>query len=184
MHIMQLKKLLPIAIIATSISCGDAGKKTNKEKADILAANIDSTVKPEDDFFEYACGRWIKSNKIPDAESSWGIANLVNEELYERKLTINKDAVAAKDKNKTQQQLSDFWTSAMDSTKIEQDGIKPLAEALAKIESAKTPADIMNVAAYLHTFGVGVFFSEGVGQDEKNSEDLINIMKAMIERDF
>lgn len=172
MQILQLKKLLPIAIIAASISCGDAGTKAEKEKADILAANIDSTIKPEDDFFEYACGRWIKTNKIPDEESSWGIANLVNEELYERKLTINKDAVAAKDKNKTQQQLSDFWTTAMDSTKIEQEGIKPLLEALAKIESAKTATDIMNVAAYLHTFGVGVFFSEGVGQDEKNSEQM------------
>lgn len=170
MQFMRFKNLLPLALLATVVSCGEAGKKESQAKADILAANIDSTVKPEDDFFDYACGKWIKGNKIPDAESSWGIANLVNEELYERKLIINKDAVAAKNKNTTQQQLSDFWTAAMDSTKIEQEGIKPLAVALAKIDAAKTPADIMNVAAYLHTFGVGVFFSEGVGQDEKNSE--------------
>ena len=138
--------------------CGEAGKNEMQAKPDILAANIDSTIKAEDDFFEFACGKWIKGNKIPDAESSWGIANLVNEELYERKLTINKDAVAAKDKNTTQQQLSDFWTTAMDSAKLEQDGIKPLNEVLAKIDAAKTPADVMNVAAYLHTFGVGVVF--------------------------
>lgn len=170
MHLLRLKNVLPIAILATAMACGEAGKNEQQAKPDILAANIDSTIKAEDDFFEFACGKWIKGNKIPDAESSWGIANLVNEELYERKLTINKDAVAAKDKNTTQQQLSDFWTTAMDSAKLEQDGIKPLNEVLAKIDAAKTPADVMNVAAYLHTFGVGVFFSEGVGQDEKNSE--------------
>lgn len=170
MQLLRLKNVLPIAILATTLACGEAGKNEKQAKPDILAANIDSTIKAEDDFFEFACGKWIKGNKIPDAESSWGIANLVNEELYERKLTINKDAVAAKDKNTTQQQLSDFWTTAMDSAKLEQDGIKPLNEVLAKIDAAKTPADVMNVAAYLHTFGVGVFFSEGVGQDEKNSE--------------
>jgi putative endopeptidase len=170
MQLLRFKNLLPIALLATTIACGEAGTNKKQSKPDILAANIDSSIKAEDDFFEFACGKWIKGNKIPDAESSWGIANLVNEELYERKLTINKDAVAAKDKNTTQQQLSDFWTTAMDSVKLEQDGIKPLAEVLAKIEAAKTPADVMNVAAYLHTFGVGVFFSEGVGQDEKNSE--------------
>jgi putative endopeptidase len=170
MQLLRFKNILPIAILATTIACGEAGTKENQTKPDILAANIDSTTKAEDDFFQFACGKWIKGNKIPDAESSWGIANLVNEELYERKLTINKDAVAAKDKNTTQQQLSDFWTTAMDTAKIDQEGIKPLAEALAKIDAAKTPADVMNVAAYLHTFGVGVFFSEGVGQDEKNSE--------------
>lgn len=170
MQLLRLKNVLPIAILATTMACGEAGKNEQQAKPDILAANIDSTIKAEDDFFEFACGKWIKGNKIPDAESSWGIANLVNEELYERKLTINKDAVAAKDKNTTQQQLSDFWTTAMDSAKLEQDGIKPLSEVLAKIDAAKTPSDVMNVAAYLHTFGVGVFFSEGVGQDEKNSE--------------
>jgi putative endopeptidase len=170
MQLLRFKNLVPIALLATTIACGEAGTNEKQSKPDILAANIDSSIKAEDDFFEFACGKWIKGNKIPDAESSWGIANLVNEELYERKLTINKDAVAAKDKNTTQQQLSDFWTTAMDSAKLEQDGIKPLAEVLAKIEAAKTPADVMNVAAYLHTFGVGVFFSEGVGQDEKNSE--------------
>jgi putative endopeptidase len=171
MQLVQFKNLLPIVILATSLlSCGDSANSKLQTKPDILAANIDSTINPEDDFFDFANGKWIKSNKIPDAESSWGIANLVNEELYERKLAINKDAVAAKGKNITQQQLSDFWTTAMDTSKIEQEGIKPLADVLAKIEAAQTLADVMNVAAYLHTMGVGVFFSEGVGQDEKNSE--------------
>jgi putative endopeptidase len=170
MQLLRLKNMLPLAMIATSLSCANMGKKESSAKVDILAANIDTTVLPADDFFEFACGKWIKSNKIPDDETSWGIANLVNEELYERKLTINKDALAAASKNKTQQQLADFWSAAMDTNKIEKEGIQPLASLLAKIDAAQTPVDVMNLAAYLHTIGVGVFFSEGVGQDEKNSE--------------
>lgn len=166
----SFKKLIPLVSFIALVGCGETQTKEQSTKPDILAANIDSSVKAEDDFFEFACGKWIKGNKIPDAESSWGIANLVNEELYQRKLKINEDAVQASNKNTTQQQLSDFWSTAMDSTKIEQEGIRPLQTILAKIDSAKTVAEVMQVAAYLHSIGVGVFFNEGVGQDEKNSE--------------
>lgn len=166
----MLKKLIvPIAGILLFSACNQP-KQSDTTKADILQADIDTTVNPADDFFDFANGRWIKNNPIPASETSWGIAHLVGEELYQRKLKINQDAVAAGTKNKTQQQLADFWTTAMDSVKIEKDGIAPLQEELAKINAAKTPADIMNVAAHLHAIGVGVFFGEGVGQDEKNSE--------------
>lgn len=171
MQSMRFKSWPVLAALAAMFSCSEAGtQKNNESKPDILARNIDSTMDPSEDFFQFASGKWIKNNAIPDDETSWGIANLVDAELYERKLVINKEAVAAKSKNRTQQQLSDFWTTAMDTVKLEQEGIRPLASALAKIEAAQNPADIMNVAAYLHTIGVNVFFSEGVGQDEKNSE--------------
>lgn len=165
-----LKRLFPLAVAVVAVSCNNQTSQKTEAKPDILAQNIDSTVNPAEDFFEFSCGKWIKSNAIPDDETSWGIANLVNEELYQRKLAINKEASAANSKNTTQQQLSDFWAAAMDSVKLDQDGLKPLHEVLAKIDAAQTPSDIMKVAAYLHSIGVGVFFNEGVGQDEKNSE--------------
>lgn len=170
MQLLRFKSWMPLAILATTLSCSESATKKEEAKPDILAQNIDSTVNAADDFFEFASGKWIKGNKIPDDETSWGIANLVNEELYTRKLVINKEASEAKNKNITQQQLSDFWASAMDSVQQDQDSLKPLKEVLARIDAAQSPADVMNVAAYLHTIGVGVFFNEGVGQDEKNSE--------------
>lgn len=164
-------KLLPLSLAVVMASCGNKPEAgTVGTKADILAANADTTLNPADDFFAYAEGAWLKANKIPDEESSWGIANLVNEELYQRKLRINEEALKNPGKSGSAQQLADFWSAAMDTNKIEADGLKPLQAVLDKINAAQDAAQIMDVAAYLHKIGVGVFFSEGVGQDEKNSE--------------
>lgn len=172
MQFVHTKKWLTIAFIVTAISCKNS-THTESVKADILAANIDSTVSPSDDFFDFACGKWIKNNPIPDDETSWGIANLVYEELYKRKLKINEDAIAAKSKNKIQQQLADFWIAAMDTNKIEQERLTPLDPLLQKIDRAKNVKDIMALTAELHRIGVGVFFSEWVSQDAKNSEQMM-----------
>jgi putative endopeptidase len=66
------------------------------QKTDFLAANIDKSVKAPVDFFEYANGGWIAKTPIPSSESGWGIGNLVQEEIYNRILSINKNA--AKDR--------------------------------------------------------------------------------------
>ena len=140
---------------------------------DILAKNLDTTVRPGDDFFEYANGGWIKANPIPGDETGWGIAQMVNEELYERKKTINDEAVAATDRTDIQQKIADFWSTGMDSASIEKAKTTPLNEVLAKINAAITPAQIMDVAAQLHTMGVGIFFGEGASQDSKNSAQIV-----------
>lgn len=163
--------MIPVVFAAASLAaCGNAGNKPTEQRTDILVANMDTTVNPADDFFDYANGGWLKKNPIPADESGWGIAQLVNKELYDRKLKINEEAAAKKDAKGVEQQIGDFWKAGMDTVNIEKQGIAPLKPELDKINAAATPADIMAVAAQLHAMGVGVFFSEGVGQDEKNSE--------------
>src|SRR5258705_5357147 len=61
---------------------------------DILAKNVDTTVNPADDFFSYANGGWIKNNPIPASESSWGVGQLGQEDIYGRLESINEKAVA------------------------------------------------------------------------------------------
>ena len=65
-------------------------------KKDFLAANIDTTISPSEDFFLYANGEWIKSTPIPEAESSWGVGYLVQEDIYLRLRKINEDAASKK----------------------------------------------------------------------------------------
>lgn len=74
-------------------ACNNAEKKEAVAKEDILVTNRDTTVNPADDFFEYANGGWIKANPIPAEETSWGIAYLVQNELYNRLLHINEEAL-------------------------------------------------------------------------------------------
>jgi putative endopeptidase len=164
-----------LLVIAAAVlafhSCKEQGKAgSTAPMQDILAANMDTNVRPGDDFFSFANGLWISNNPIPDDETSWGIANKVNDELYERKRNINQDAVNAASPNTVQRQLASFWTAAMDTAKIEQDGIRALEAELKAIAAAKNSAELMDRTAVLHTIGVNVFFDEGVGQDEKNSE--------------
>jgi putative endopeptidase len=143
---------------------------TTSKQRDILAENIDTTINPADDFFAYANGFWLKHNPIPGDETSWGIGQLVNEEIYTRKLKINEAAAAKNGAKGIDQQIGDFWKAAMDTVAIEKQGAAPLKDELAAIQNAKDLPSLLLQAAKMHTYGVGVFFGEGVSQDAKNSE--------------
>ena len=146
--------------------------QTEKHKGDILKTNLDTTVNPADDFFQYAEGRWLAANKIPPDQTSWGIGQLVQEELYERLRKINEDAEKKNAKSGADQQIGDFWHSGMDTVTIEKEGINPLKDELNRINSAQSPKDIMSVASHLHSMGVGVFFGDFISQDAKKSDEM------------
>lgn len=157
--------LLPAALLW---SCNSRQKHANQK--DILIVDRDTTVAPGDDFFDYANGGWLKTAEIPAAESQWGIAYLVNDELYKRKLKINEDAVKENANSGPSQQIASFWAAGMDSVAINRDGVKPLEAELKKIYDAPDKETLMHVAGQLQGIGVSVFFDQGVGQDAKNSE--------------
>jgi putative endopeptidase len=139
-------------------------------KEDVLAAHIDTTVNPGEDFFAYANGSWIKNNPIPSDEVTYGIGEMVDKELRVRLLKINADALAKNERTGAGQLIGDFWFSAMDTNTIEQNGITPLRPELERIAALKTREDIMVQAVRMHGYGVDVFFSEGVAQDPKKSD--------------
>lgn len=168
-HMKLYASLLTAVLVASLSACNNTSEKKNPNQVDILRADMDSTVDPAQDFFDYANGGWIKNNPIPGDESSWGIGQLVNEELYKRKLAINEDMLRRTNKAGLEQQIADFWGTAMDSNTIESQGSKPLQPILQKIYATASLKDLMAEVATLHTLGVGVLFSEGVAQDAKNS---------------
>ena len=140
-------------------------------KADILAANIDNSVNPGDDFFEYANGGWIKKTPIPASESAWGIGNLVQDEIYNRLKKINMDAIHAKNTPGTiNQKIGDFWQIGMDTLALNKAGISPMQPELNKINGIQNIAGLMAEAADLNMKGVNCLFSDYVAQDDKNSE--------------
>ena len=165
-----MKKALAGIVAATLFFACNQPVKTDTPKEDILSTDRDTTVSPANDFFAYANGGWMKRNAIPADETSFGIGELVEKELRAKLLKINEDALKRGDKSGAGQQIGDFWYSAMDTVSIEKNGISPLKEELAKIAAMKTSADVMAQAANMHTYGVGVFFSDGVSQDPKRSD--------------
>ncbi len=145
--------------------------QTSKPSEDILFKNLDSTINPADDFFQYANGGWIKSNAIPASESSWGVGYLVQEDIYLRLRTINEKA--AKEggaAGSIAQKIGDFWQSGMDSAAAEKQGLQPLEAGLNEIAQISGIDALMKQAASMHKKGMNVLFNSYVGQDDMNSE--------------
>lgn len=170
---MRWKILVSSFLLAAAIPACKQPAANTHEQADFLSADIDTTVSPAEDFFQYANGGWIKKTPIPAAESGWGIGNLVQEEIYARLQKIN--TAAANDKaapGTITQKIGDFWFSAMDTLSIEKLGLQPLQPDLDKINAISSVNDIIAVAAAFHRKGINVLFGDYVGQDDKNSEQI------------
>jgi putative endopeptidase len=143
------------------------------KQTDFLAANMDTSVAPGTDIFQYANGAWLNAHPIPPSESHWGIGNVVREELYVKLRTINEDAAKANAASGTdQQKIGDFWTLAMDEQKANALGMKPLQAELERIDAIKTTGDALDEAFQLQPLGVGAFFGFYVTQDEKQSDTM------------
>jgi len=139
----MIKKHTSHTIVAASLGllllngCKQDNSKLYADN-DPVVKNMDTTVKPGDDFFKYANGRWLKRNPIPGAYSSWGIGNVVEEELRDRMKKINEDALKANAPvGSNTQKIGDFYFSGMDTLNIEKQGLSPLKDELKKIDDIK-----------------------------------------------
>ena len=163
--------ILAAAICLLFVECNDKRTPEASPTGDVLMVNVDSAMKPSEDFFMYANGGWINANAIPPEESSWGLPNLVLNENLNRLRIINENAVKENSaKGSSSQKLAEFWSTAMDSGKVEQVGTKPLQPYFDKISNITDLHSFLDVAAELNTIGVSALFSDAVEQDEKNSE--------------
>jgi len=172
-----MKKITPLLFLITSLIACNTKKEEKKNieanKPDVVAVNIDSTVKPGSDFFDYANGGWIKKNPIPGEQSSWGIGNLVIEENLLRLREISEKSAAIKaEQGSSDQKIGDFWKLAMDTVKLEADGLKPLKPYLDKIDAITDIPSLLATVAEFKKMGSSTLFSDYVGQDAKNSDKM------------
>src|SRR5579872_5934532 len=167
---MRLNLLKGLPLLLMAVACN---RPQPSAKPDFLAVNIDTTVSPGEDFFAFANGGWIKRTPIPDAESGWGLGNLVQEEIYNRLKKVNEDALQQQAAAGTiTQKTGDFWYSAMDSADIEKQGLAPLDPELQAVRAIGSKEDLAKVCADFHLRGIRVLFSDYVAQDPKNSDKM------------
>lgn len=142
-------------------------------RANIDPKNFDTAVKPQDDFYAFASGGWIKANPVPSAYSSWGAFNEVDEHNKIALHQILEDAAKAEHRSQIEQQVGDFYASGMDEAAIEAAGIAPLQPELGRIARIATVADVQAGMARWHRLKVNSGFYFSSEQDPKNSVMMI-----------
>jgi Predicted metalloendopeptidase len=169
---MKLKHTLlaGMALLAMA-SCQEKGKEGNTASRKLLdPANMDTTVKPGDNFFLYANGAWLSKNPIPASETRWGSFNELQENNFKALHELLEGAAANKNakKGSTEQKVGDIYRSGMDSAAIEKAGITPMNDVLARIDAIQDVNGLMNEITLEQTEGMGHVFVFYVSPDDKN----------------
>jgi endothelin-converting enzyme/putative endopeptidase len=134
---------------------------------------LDRTAAPCQDFYQFACGGWLKTHPIPNDQSRWGRFN----ELAERNKAVLRDilekAAAGPKADPVDRRLGDFYAACMDEDAAEKKGADPLKDQLAAIDALSSTADLPGLLARLHAEGVAAAFEFGSDQDYKDATKVI-----------
>ena len=173
---------LTIALLFT-ISCNNKESSSSSTTTSdstrkfVEVANMDTSVRPQDNFFLYINGGWIKKNEIPPTESGIGafldVYNLTKNRIHG---LLDSTAKLNASSGSIEQKTGDLYASGMDSATIEKLGYEPLKPALQKIAAFKTPKDVLNYEAEQQKVNAGSLMGLNVGADERNSSKNILIM--------
>ncbi len=166
MHLYAFSAVSILALLATPVAAQNAGG------VDLGA--IDRAANPCENFYQYACGTWVKNHPIPSDQSRWGRFNeLAENNQLILKSILEKAAVVRPGRSDNDQKIGDLYGACMDEKAIDAKGaapIQPLLDRVAKIsDKAALPGEI----ARLHSMGIPAFFSFSSGQDAKNSAEII-----------
>ncbi len=128
------------------------------------------------DFYQYACGGWIKANPIPSDQSKWEVYSKLNQDNLRFLWGILDDlSKKTAGRSATQQKIGDYFGACMDEAAVDRLGAKPLDPLLAQIAGMKSKADLPRVVAALHleTGESGFLFGFGSNQDFEDSNKMI-----------
>ena len=172
-----MKKITMAAALAVAALAADAQAPATAQGAvhGVNKADMDMSVRPGDDFYQYAGGGWLKANPMKPEYSSYGVFNDLAEtnrkqirELFEN-LSKEKHAFGS-----VGQKVADLYNMAMDSVRLNKEGAAPLQKDLDKVKAFSKKADFTAFIADQHLDKGNPFFGIGVDTDLKNSD--LNVM--------
>ena len=173
----MMKKITMVAALAVAALAADAQAPAAAQGAvhGVNKADMDMSVRPGDDFYQYAGGGWLKANPMKPEYSSYGVFNDLAEtnrkqirELFEN-LSKEKHAFGS-----VGQKVADLYNMAMDSVRLNKEGAAPLQKDLDKVKAFSKKADFTAFIADQHLYMGNPFFGIGVDTDLKNSD--LNVM--------
>ncbi len=157
---------IALALMATSCNT----KKETVQKGGIQMANLDTTANPRADFYQYACGGWMKANPLTDEYSRFGsFDQLAENNRTQIKSLIEELAKKQSEPGSVAQKVGDLYNIAMDSAKLNAEGVAPIKAELEKIAAISDRKVLSALIAEMHRDGFGPFFGMYVGADDMNS---------------
>ncbi|TGX83609.1 M13 family peptidase [Palleniella muris] len=170
---MNFKNLMAIMTIAAAPVVAGA----QEFGAGIKMENLDKTANPTEDFYQYACGGWMKLNPLPAAYSRFGSFDQLGEDNNKRVNAILDDMLKGSFNEGTiERKLGDFYKMALDQKRRNKEGVKPVMPIINDIEAAKSVADLQALQLKYTPFGYGVPMGMGFGADEKNAKmNILNV---------
>ncbi len=169
-----MKRLITMMTMA-SISMMTLAQEPLRSGLDLT--DFDTSVRPGDDFYEYACGGWMKKNPLPAAYSRYGSFDQLQENNDKRINGILAELQAnTYEAGTIEQKLSDLYKLAMDSVRRNQEGISPVMPLIKKLEAAKTMQQLLDILYEQAPYSGSQFYYAGLGADEKNAtQNILNV---------
>jgi endothelin-converting enzyme/putative endopeptidase len=138
-------------------------------------ALVDTSVDPCDNFYRFSCNGWFKRNPLPADQAAYGRFT----ELYELNRVhlreiLEQAAVVRPGRTANEQKIGDEYESCMDTTAVNNLGLKPIKSELDRIAALNGAAALPALLAHLHTIGVNAFFGMGSNQDYADSSAVIS----------
>ena len=162
---MKVKQLLPALLFATAPVSGVQAQN----KSGLVLSDLDKTVSPATDFYQFATGGWQKAHPLPAAYSRYGSFDMLQENVNKQINVILTDLSKKKYQDGTnERKISDFYKLAMDSARRNKEGIAPVKPLLDEMEAAKTLDALQQVQLKYAKFGYGVPYGSYFGADDKN----------------
>src|SRR5215813_671651 len=144
-------------------------------RSGIDLAAMDKTANACENFYQYACGGWIKNHPTPADQPRYGRFNELQDRNNEILRDILQDAMEPTVKDPDMKKIGDFYSSCMSEQAIEQKGLQPLEADLKRVDAIKAKADIPAVLGYMHSHGMSGFFGFGAAPDFKDASQYILI---------
>ena len=175
----MIASALLIAGIAGLTGCGNEKKSASVPALD--PTNMDLSVKPGTDFYQFANGGWMKNNPLQAQYSRYGIFDRLGDTSLDQIRTIVNEAASM---DQTQggipQKITTLYQLGMDSVTLNAQGAEPIREELARIAAIKNDKELAAMIATLHREGIFPYFVTFVDADEKNSTMNIQIGRAHV----